>query len=167
MSGTSWSRLNLPGTVKGSFEWEVQFTRTGGNGSVLFLFPMGESFPYLELDGDNGRYSGVGRIDGLKPGDAKNPTSLPGGLATGVRHTLVMEVRLLAPNQQASVRATLDGVQLLAWKGPRSALSGEEAWKLPEAGGLGLGAAGNSRVVFHNAWIRAIGGRAPNVVREP
>ena len=117
-AGSGFNRLALAGKIKGSFQWEVQFTPLEGQDSIVFLFPVGNACPYVELDGGKGRWSGLGVIAGDTPGDRGNPTTRPGRL-NQVRHTLVLQVRLLT-NDQVSVRATLDGAALLAWQGRAS-----------------------------------------------
>jgi len=144
-----YARVRLPGEPKGSYQLEVQFTRVRGD-CFAVLLPVGKTRTCLIVSGWGGKVSGLAHVGG-KDAD-RNETTRDGALRDGRKHTLQVTVRLLA-DERARVTVTLDGGPYVDWTGPRSALTPDREWALPDADAVGLGAY-DSRVVVHSCRLK-------------
>jgi len=151
-SGTNNSRLILPITAPGSYELEVAFTRTNGADAVAVCLPVGRSACALLLGGEGGAAAGLDLVNN-KPYKDNETSVRPASLFNDSKYTVLARVLLL--KDEAEVVITLNGKPYIKWKGPTSALSRAEAWKLPDGRCPGLGAY-NSTVVFDRVRMRVL-----------
>jgi hypothetical protein len=145
--------------VNGSYDLEVEFTRSDGDCDVNTIFTAGSQQCSMLLSMAHG-VSGLDRIDGKRPTDEGNPTTIrPGTLVNGHRYRLLISVRIPQP-EHASVNVSLDGKPYLPhWEGNPASLSLEAGWRMPDVQQLGL-AAWSTRVTFHSMRLRLVAGRA-------
>ncbi|MHC4253810.1 MAG: PA14 domain-containing protein [Planctomycetota bacterium] len=146
------ARIQLTGSPRGSYRFEVQFTRIRGD-CMAVMFPVHDTSGLLVVSGWEGKVSGLAFIDG-KDANA-NGTTRNGKLSNGEKHTLLLEVRAQR-NARARVAVSLDGEAYLTWRGRTSSLKPNRAWGLRQAGSLGIGAY-NATIVFHSCRLQALG----------
>jgi len=154
-------RIALPVAMKGSYDLEVEFTRTSGEGDVGAMLPVGSTTCVAILSSYAGAASGLENIDGHDASFPGNPTSLrPGRIENGHRYKMLVSARLLS-NNRASIDVSLDGKPYLPrWEGDLSALSLSQQWSMPNPRQFGL-VAYHSDVTFHSARLRTVFGHAP------
>jgi len=154
------ARLVIPVAVEGSYDLEVEFTRTSGEADVATLLSIGSQQFMVALSAFVGTASALDRLDGRNAYDPKNPTAVrPGRLENGHRYRLLVKVRA-APDAHGSVDVSLDGRPYLPhWEGSLATLALEEAWAMPDPRRLGLGA-WQSRVTFSSVRLRLVSGHA-------
>jgi hypothetical protein len=87
-----YARLQLRGAPKGSYRFETQFTRIGGD-CIGVMYPVGDTSALLVVSGWAGKVSGIAFIDG-KDAD-RNATTRDGKISNNEKHTLQLDVRLL------------------------------------------------------------------------
>jgi len=155
-----FSRLELPVTIDGSYDLEVEFTRADGNGDVNTIFSVGSHRCMLMLSVHSGAASELAIVDGHDINDPKNPVvTRPGTLDNGHRCRALVSVRILSGGR-ASVDVSLNGKPYLPhWEGDPSALSLSADWALRSTKHLGIAAYHNS-VTFHSVRLRMISGQA-------
>jgi len=154
-------RIALPVAMKGSYDLEVEFTRTSGEGDVGAMFPVGQATGMAILSSYAGAASGLENVDGHDASFPGNPTSLrPGRIENGDRYRMLVSARILS-NNLASIDVSLDGKPYLPhWEGDPSALSLSPNWSMPNPRQFGL-AAYHSDATFHSARLRIVSGNAP------
>jgi tetratricopeptide (TPR) repeat protein len=155
-SGAKNSRLILPVTAPGSYELEVVFTRTSGTDAVVVLLPVGRSACALLMGGEGGAASGLDLVNN-KPYEDNETSVRPAALFNESKYTVL--ARVVLRQGEAEVIVTLNGRAYIRWKGPPSALSRAEAWKLPDGRCPGLGSC-DSTVIFHKVRMRVLAGDA-------
>jgi tetratricopeptide (TPR) repeat protein len=155
-AGAKNSRLILPVTAPGNYELEVVFTRTSGSDAVVICLPVGRSACALLLGGEGGAASGLDLVNN-KPYKDNETSVRPASLFNDSKYTVL--VRVLLRQDEAEVVVTLNGRPYIKWKGPPSALSRAETWKLPDGRCPGLGSC-DSTVIFHSARMRVLSGGA-------
>jgi hypothetical protein len=155
----AYPHVELPVTVDGGYDLEVEFTRTDGAGCFGAILPVGTHRSMALLSGWNGAASGLDFLNGKAARDDGNPTSVrPGTLENGHRYQLVASVRML-PDDQASVDVSLDGKPYFPhWEGKPAALDLYGGWFMSHAKRPGLAA--QSHTVFHAIRLRMISGSA-------
>jgi hypothetical protein len=158
-----WSRIEVPVVVDGSYDLEVEFTRTEGDTDVNTIFTVAGQQCEVLLSMDRGSFSGLDRVDAKRPRDDGNPTTVrPGTLVNGHRYKLLVNVRLPQPDR-ATVDVFLDGKPYLPhWEGNPTSLSLEEGWHLPDTRELGF-ATWKTGVTFHSMRMRLLAGKAINL----
>ncbi len=150
-SSKPYARVQLAAIPEGSYQFETQFTRVGGDCMALML-PVGGTSVLLVVSGWKGKVSGLAFIRGR---DAdRNKTTRDGALANGRKHTLFVKV-LLLDDDRARIEVTLNGKAYLDWEGPRSDLKPDRQWSLKKGGLLGLGAY-NAVIVFHSCQLKGL-----------
>jgi len=146
-----YARLQLRAEPKGSYRFETQFTRIGGD-CIAVVFPVGNTSALLVISGWAGKVSGIAFIDG-KDAD-RNATTRDGKISNNRKHTLQLAVRLLDA-QRARIAVRLDGEPYLDWEGKRASLTPDRSWRLRRPDSLGIGAY-NANVVFHSCQWQAL-----------
>ena len=154
VSGTKNGRLVLPITAPGSYELEVGFTRTLGADAVVVLLPVGRAACALLVGGEGGTASGLDLVNN-KPYKDNETSVRPASLFNDSKYTVL--ARVLVGKEEAEVIVTLNGKPYIKWKGPPSALSRAETWKLPDGRCPGLGSC-DSSVIFHKVRMRTLTG---------
>lgn len=154
------SRLMLPGTVRDSYEMTAKFTRTLGDGPVVFMLPVGERGVRLVLSGWAGKASGLYAIGEEKveaeTGVRRNTsTVVPGTLMNDQEYTVA--VRAVLKGSDVTFAIDLNGERYIDWTGPQADLRVEPEWLLRESGAFGLGAM-NGSVQFSSVKVRALRG---------
>lgn len=155
------ARLMLPVTVNGSYELEIEFTRTKGIEAVAVILPVGNGDCDFLVSGLEGRFHGFERIDGRSLESSPAGTR-PGPLSNNERHTLLLRVGVQGDN--ALLEAVLDKKPCVRWAGKQQSLSRYHAWIMPDLKRLGLGTH-RSEVVFHRIRLRLHSGEALRVAR--
>ncbi len=146
----------LPVIVEGSYQLEVQFTRSEGTDMVAVLLPGGPQGSALVLSDRGGKLSGIDRIDGRDLADNRT-CRRPGTLQNGRRYTVLVEVK--QEGDLAGVAVLIDGKPYIEWSGRRTSLGIRSDMRLPDPRRPGLAAADNC-VTFHSARLRLLSGTA-------
>ncbi len=154
------ARIELPVVIDGSYDLDVEFTRTSGGDDVDTIIPVGSRGCSVVMSaGGNGNDNGLALIDGRRPFVGNNLTGTHYKLENGRRYRLSIRVRLPKPGQ-ASTDVALDRTPFLPhWEGSESSLSIPDGWALAHTQRAGL-ATWNARVTYHTVRLRMISGRA-------
>jgi hypothetical protein len=154
------SRIAIPVAVEGSYDLEVKFTRDENFNEIETAIPVGSRGLSLMLGGEDGTVSGFDTVDGRRPLDDGNPTTVRSkDIVNGQECILLVKVRLPSTDQ-ASVDVLLNGKPYLPhWQGSPSALAVYGAWRRPTLNHPGLGA-WETRATFSSAKLRMISGHA-------
>ena len=150
------SRTAIPVTPTGSYEVRLTFARMTGTNAVAVLLPVGPTACGLVLSAKDGEASGLEGINGKWAG-ANESAVRPGTLVNGREYAL--DIRVVVEGQKADIAADLDGTAFVHWKGPVSALSISDYWKMPNIRFLGLGS-WEVAVEFRSVRVRAIPDKA-------
>jgi hypothetical protein len=158
-SGTG-ARIVVPVMIDGGYDFDAEFTRTMGAGSINFIIPVGSHACMAVLGGWKGGASGLMDVDGRDAMNPGNPIAVrPGPIETGHRYRASVRVRILS-KARAIVDVWLDGKPYLPhWEGNPPALSNNAYWALPNPNRLGL-AAQETDATFHSARLRLVSGSA-------
>jgi len=144
--------LQLPVTVQGSYDLEVVFTRSLGEGPIRLALPVDAGDCTLVLSAGTKPVSGLDHVEGRSVHD--NPTTRPvGPLENDRENLLLVQVRLTGDD--ASVDVKLNAEPYIYWNGKQTSLRSWEGWRLPESNRLGLGAEWAS-VTFQRVRVRRV-----------
>lgn len=146
--------LMLPVRVTGSYELQVRFARTAGYEGLVFPLAVGSAQTSLVLSGRAGAAHGLECINGKNCED--NETSVKPGVLQNNR-VYSLHIRVTLEKDLAQVQAELDGSALLSWRGPVSALSAIDMWKLPLRNTIGL-SSWASNVVYYSVRLKMLSG---------
>ena len=153
-SGQPAQRIALPVMVAGSYEFDIEFTRTGGYDNILFMVPVAESEALVSLNAfmdtalfETNHGQGEPREARARVGKLQNNRKY------GVR------IQVLVRGDEAQVTVTLDGKRLLGWTGPHAALTRAGDWELSRRQCLGLGT-WSTNVTFHAVRLKMLSGKA-------
>jgi tetratricopeptide (TPR) repeat protein/tRNA A-37 threonylcarbamoyl transferase component Bud32 len=151
---TLFSQMAIPIDVKGSFELQVTFTRTSGDGSPGVIMPVGSGSVGVKL----GAATQNLLRDIWSRGFGDNPSAKPGHLDNNRRY--VLHVRIQLKGDQARIEADLDGQPcIVPWEGPQVALLPPPYMRLPAGASLGIDAH-DAQVIFHSVKLRMLDGQA-------
>ncbi len=147
-------RVALPVMVAGSYEFDLEFTRTGGADNIVISIPVGASEALVSLNAfmDTAKFEVT-----HGQGEPKENTFTVGKLQNGRKYSV--RIKVLVRGDEAQVTISLDGKRLLGWTGPHAALTKPGDWGLPRRQCLGLGT-WCSNVVFHTARLKMLSGKA-------
>jgi hypothetical protein len=155
-AGQNHNRIMLPETIQSDYDLVVDFTRTSGFDSIVFILPVGGRHAALHISALGGRQGGLEMVDEKNIADWGNPTlRRPNAIPNGQQHRLVLQVRVSERN--ASIKAWLNAKPLLRWSGPEASLAVPADWRLPNRDAIGLGA-NQINIVFHAAHVRKVAG---------
>ena len=153
-SNETAQRLALPVVVGGSYEFDVEFTRTGGHDNVVFLIPVAASEAGISLNA----FTDTAAFEATHgQGEPKEVKVKLGKLQNDRKYSV--RVQVLIRGDDAQVTVSLDGKRVLGWTGPHAALTRPGDWGLPRHQGLGIGT-WCSNVVFHTAKLKMLSGKA-------
>ena len=143
--------LVFPVMLDGSYELHLTLVRTGKVDCLMVILPVGSTSLALALNDYEAPLYYLHLVAG-KP--LQGPLE---AFANDVEHTL--KVRVLLKGDQADLAFDLDGAPLLAWSGPRSALSEDPKRRLPQKQCPGLILHGCG-VVVRGLGVRVLSGDA-------
>jgi serine/threonine protein kinase len=157
--------LQLPYEPSEEYDFEIEFTPTGGAMNVnQYLAANDRMFTWkLNSHGVNPPLYGFELLDGkLAKDNREAATQISEPIRDGQRFRSTVEVR------RGSLRALLNGRQLVYWKGDFNRLGMEPSTPMPHPGRLGIGSWRRS-VTFHSARVREISGsgRLLNTAEPP
>ncbi|OYW12814.1 MAG: hypothetical protein B7Z55_17970, partial [Planctomycetales bacterium 12-60-4] len=144
--------LQLPYEPPEEYDFEIEFTTTGvGNNVNQYLAADGQMFTWkLNSHRVNPPLYGFELLDGKMAKDFKEAAmQMADPLVDGQRYRSTVEVR------RGSLRALLDGKELVKWTGDFQRLSMEPSTPMPFPGRLGIGS-WRRPVTFHSATVREI-----------
>ncbi len=147
---TDFGRLMIPAVVRGNYDMKVRFARTTGGGIVGVVLPVGPTGVLLALGFQNDACHGLGEVGG-KDAASNKSTVRPGKIENGRPYDVRIKIRL--DGKQASVRVAIDGKYLIGWRGPASALTVGEYWRLPRPDCPGL-TSYNANIVFPSVRLK-------------
>lgn len=146
--------LALPVKVEGSYDLQVDFTRSVGGNAVIVGLPVGSKACRLVLSGWMGEAAGLEDVDGR--GARRNPTTVePSKFANDERQKVEASVRVAGENARIYVR--LNGNELIDWSGPIASLSAPDPKREsrpPTPDGRPSLHAWSSVVTFHKVDLR-------------
>jgi len=155
-SNESAQRVALPVLVAGSYEFDVEFTRTGGFDNIVFMIPVATSEALVSLNAfmDTALFEST-----HGQGEPKETKVKVGKLQNNRKYSA--RVQVLVRGDSAQVTISLDGKRVLGWTGPHAALTRPGEWwgGLPRRQGLGMGT-WCSNVTFHSAKLKMLSGNA-------
>jgi hypothetical protein len=152
------NRCMFPLATSGSYALELTFERTAGEQTFKVYLPAGSRHVMLVVAGYGGSLAGLEYINGRRVDERPNPTTFrTAALENGKVYGLRIGVRV--HGDEVAVTATLDGRQVVDWKGSGSALSVSGGWSLPKAGTFGLGA-WKSCYAVHRMRLKMLSGEA-------
>jgi hypothetical protein len=154
------SRIAFPVDINGSYDLEVEFTRTAGRDDVAAMLSTGSHGCMVVLGAWSASVSGLMNVDGRDARDSHNPFVMrPGVLENDHRYRLLISDRILG-DDRASIDVSLDGKRYVPhWEGNPAALSYNPGWTMPNSSRVGLGVM-QSEVTFHSARLRLVSGHA-------
>ncbi len=142
------SRLTLVQRPKTEYDFRVQFTRTSGVHSIALMFVVNGQQATFEIDAWGQHLAGVQMTDGETI--QSNSTRVENQtLENGRKYTAELQVR------KQTIRAILDGKQLVEHKIDGSEFSVAPVWQMPDATSLGVGAY-ESATQFHSIEFRSL-----------
>jgi len=147
-------RVALPVMVAGSYEFDVEFTRTGGFDNIVFMIPVATSEALVSLNAfmDTAVFEAT-----HGQGEPKETRVKVGKLQNDRKYSA--RIQVLVRGDEAQVTVSLDGKRLVGWTGPHAALTRPGDWGLPRRQGLGVGT-WCSNVTFHTARLKMLSGNA-------
>ncbi len=152
-SGTQLLSLNH--TAPEEYDFEIEFTLKEGTkeaGQILHL-PTGSILWKMGLGGGDSTPFCFGpnldEKDAMKDATRSEALVRRPRLSTGQRYRSVVEVR------RGSLRALIDGKEILKWTGDPKRLSNKKEFALPNAAHLGL-ASYSTAMTFHKAELRPV-----------
>ena len=122
------SRIRFPVAIRGSYDMQVEFTRTIGNCDITTVVPVGLHRGCVNLSGFGGGASGLDGLDGRRVDNHDNPITVrPGGLENFHRYRTLIRVRYLT-DTRATIDVLLDGKPYFPhWEGNPTSLDGGPA----------------------------------------
>ncbi|MDX1969497.1 MAG: hypothetical protein SFV23_20145, partial [Planctomycetaceae bacterium] len=148
------SVLQFPYEPPEEYDFEIEFTTTGvGNNVNQYLVSNGRMFTWkLNSHRVTPPLYGFELLDGKMAKDFKEAAmQMTDALVDGRRYRSTVEVR------RGSLRALLDGKELVKWSGDFQRLSMEASTPMPFPGRLGIGS-WRRPATFHSATVREISG---------
>ncbi len=137
-----FSRITIPVQTEDDYQLELELTRKRNNGEINLMFPVSNRSCMLSLG--RGDWCGLGLPYGKEFGQ-----NIPGHLPNNQRHKLLLKVS--ANETLATIRATLNGSEILDWQGSLDSLSLRSDWQVqPHSFGLG---AHEEQVIFHSLML--------------
>lgn len=143
--------LPVPGElVRGGYDLNFTFTRTGGTDSVAAIIPVFGRQCLAVFGAFSGKWDGLGMIDG-KP-VANNSTGRASSITSNRCHAVSVRVRKQG-NGSAAIAIFLDRKPYVSWSGKIEGLSLFDRWKLPASVRVGVGAF-ETTCTFHSIeWV--------------
>ena len=136
------------------WQFDVEFTRTGGYDNIVFLIPVAASEAGISLNA----FTDTAAFEATHgQGEPKENRVKIGKLQNDRKYSA--HVQVLVRGDDAQVTVSLDGKRVLGWTGPHAALTMSPDWSLPRRQGLGMGT-WCSNVVFHTAKLKMLSGKA-------
>ncbi|MBL7220612.1 MAG: discoidin domain-containing protein [Phycisphaerae bacterium] len=148
--------ITVPATAWGGYDLKMVFTIIEDTEAAVML-PVGSGFTSLMIGGWSGRYSGLSSIDGRDASSSSNPSRVKSEyrkplVKEGAKTTLDVSVRL--KDENAEIKALLNGKKFIAWSGKQSSLSLYHPWRM-KSKTFGLGTY-SSEVVWHAVSLRLL-----------
>ncbi|MDZ4286832.1 MAG: protein kinase, partial [Prosthecobacter sp.] len=159
----TYGALEFQVGVPEEYDFEIEFTpQNKGNNVNQYLTAQGHSFAWkLNAHARTPPLYGFELLDGKFSKDNKEAATVFNKvLEPGTRYRSTVEVR------KGSLRALLDGEEVLKWSGDYSRLSMEEGIKMHDPKHIGMGAY-KRQVLFHSAVLRPISANAPTLATAP
>jgi len=156
------AEIMIPMIPQGSYELEAKFVRTKELPFCMtsLILPVGSTCVGLNLGArwDNGSPIGHG-LENIKGKDwwETEVAVKTGQIELGVEHTVSVKVR--PGESEARVTVVLDGKPIIDWRGPPSALSAGQDWRLPKPECLGL-AVKSSGAAWRSVQLKMLSGEA-------
>ncbi|MBC7818833.1 MAG: protein kinase, partial [Planctomycetaceae bacterium] len=129
-------RFMVPVVVAGSYQLICRFTRHTGFGDLSLILPVGDTSCIMSCVDS---VCGLNLVDGRFVRElAGTPAAIrrSGPIANGVSYEL--QVTVNQRGQDVEIQSSLDGEQLISWKGRVAQLSCEGAHSLPNSHSIGL-----------------------------
>ncbi len=127
------STMHIPVLPRGSYEIQMDFTRTGGEGMIGLLVPVGGQRCVVVLDCRPGIH-GIDMVAGQRADN--NPTTARGAIQTG--RTYKLEIKVVPEDAEASITVHLDERPWLFYRGPTQDLQLHKEFTIRAGGGMAL-----------------------------
>jgi predicted Zn finger-like uncharacterized protein len=160
--GPGTPRLSVPFPISGSYDLQIELTRTSGQ-MISLLLPVGGRSCQFFLQR---RLHGMAVIDGFGLPDNPTVVQTAQGLTNGRRYRLDLGVTV--QGDRAAIQVFLDGGLLTHWDGPLTSLQPDWFWArpMPSQDRIGL-AVQNSDVCFHAVRLWRRGQRPAPAADQP
>jgi len=161
-SSEGHSRMALPVVIDGSYDLQVEFTRTKAPFMVGTILPVGLRQVAMVFDqgARNDKVSGLEFLGGKWVRDNPSGKRGPLVLQDGQRNVVLHQVRL--EQDQVRIEVFLNGQPFLDWQGKQELLTKSQEYALPMARLPGFVASG-CWATFHVARLRLVSGKATRV----
>jgi len=155
-AGSAGAMMEIPVEVEGSYDLQLQFTRTDGDGSLAIVFPAGAGCGQLWLNSAKGQAGlSLAKDAGPEHGDA----SVALVLSNNRRYAVELRVRVL-DQDAAHVEALLDKKELFVWDGASSQLKAGQQPVPPAGVRFSLSSGPAATATFHAVRIRSMSAEA-------
>ena len=148
-SGKGEERIQIPYEVSEEYDFQITFTKTGGDGVVVQIL-SGNGHPFIWAMNGGGSFT-FHYLKGAGIG-ANKTTVKTDGLKDNKRYTSVLKVR------KNGVQAFLDGKLISKWDTDFSDSTPAGFWALRNKNALGVGN-GGTKVTFHSIEVREVTGK--------
>jgi hypothetical protein len=149
---TDFGRLTIPGVLHGGYDLKVRFARGSGEGIVGIIVPVGAADIQLVLGYQKDACYGLAELGG-KDAASNQTTVRPGKIENNRTYDVRIKVR--PEDHEAAVRVAIDGKYTIRWRGPQSALTVGEYWRLPRPDCPGL-TSYNADVAFPGVRLKTL-----------
>ncbi|MCS7303954.1 MAG: hypothetical protein NZ602_02440 [Thermoguttaceae bacterium] len=130
---TGTAAFHIPVQPTGSYELQMDFARTAGEGMIGLLVPVGEQRCVVVLDCRPGVH-GIDTVAGQRADN--NSTTARGAIQTG--RTYRLEIKVVPDGSEASVTVSLDDRPLLFYRGPAQDLQLHKEFTIRGVTGMAL-----------------------------
>ncbi len=156
-SGNDFATLILPVVPTGSYQLQIEMTRTQGNGEINLILPVGDVYCMISFGLDNDQF-GIQHVNG-RYWDMRKP-----GLFINNKKQVIQVDVILEQEDRASIRFQIDKQEIFHWKGNCKDLTLREMWQIyPKALGLGVD---QDAIQFHNILFQSKTGEVYRLKRE-
>lgn len=147
--GTADARIQIPYEVPEEYDYQVSFTKTGGDAVVVqILSGNGKSFIWAMNSGGSFTFHYL-KSAGIGPNKTTVKTD---GIKNNKRYTSLLKVR------KTGVQAFVDGKLVSKWDTDFSDSASASFWALKNHKALGVGN-GTAKVTFHSIEVREVTGK--------
>ncbi len=149
---TGTAGIHIPVLPTGSYEVQMDFARTGGDGMIGLLLPVGQQRCLIVLDCRPGVH-GIDMVAGQRADN--NSTTARGAIQTG--RTYRLQIKVVPEESEASITVSLDDRPLVFYRGPAQDLQLHKDFTIRGVTGMAL--LSRCSVAIHSLELRPRSGQ--------